>query len=199
MPPRLSGALWALESAFVRLSEKKTLAILVAGLLPLAARALLLPVLPIPKPAIQDEFSYLLASDTFASGRLANPTPPLPEPFETLQELMHPTSASKYPPLSGLMMALGQRITGEPWVGVWLSTGLLCAALCWALQGWLPPVWAFAGSLLGVFRIGIVSYWPESYWGGPCAAIGGALMIGAVPRLMRRPRPGAAIAFAAGL
>jgi hypothetical protein len=184
---------------FVRLAHHKTLAIVLVGLTSLAARALLLPVLPIPKPAIQDEFSYLLASDTFASGRLTNPTPPFAEHFETLQVLMHPTYASKYPPLSGLMMALGQRITGEPWVGVWLGTGILCATLCWSLQGWLPPVWAFAGSLLALVRIGIVSYWTESYWGGTCAAIGGALVIGAVPRLMRRPRSGAALAFAGGL
>jgi hypothetical protein len=189
----------AFENRLVWVARHKGIAIVLVGVVSLAARALLLPLLPIPKPAIQDEFSYLLASDTFASGKLANPTPPLAEHFETLQELMHPTYASRYPPLSGLMMALGQRITGEPWVGVWLSTGILCATLCWTLQGWLPPVWAFAGSLLGLVRIGIVSYWTESYWGGTCAAIGGALVIGAVPRLMRRPRPGGALAFASGL
>jgi hypothetical protein len=76
---------------------------------------------------------------------------------------------------------------------------MLCATLGWALEGWLPPVWAFAGSLLGLARIGIVSYWTESYWGGTCAAIGGALVIGALPRLMRRSRPSVALAFAAGL
>src|SRR5271154_4865117 len=141
-----AAALWALESAFVRLAEKKSLAILIAGLLPLVARALLLPILPIPRPAIQDEFSYLLASDTFASGRLANPTPALPEHFETLQELIRPVYASKYPPLSGLVMAAAQKLTGVPWVGVWLSMGVLCALVCWALQGWLPSVWALAGS-----------------------------------------------------
>jgi len=32
-------------------------------------------------------------------------------------------------------MALGQVIFGHPWFGVWLSAGLLAAALCWALQG----------------------------------------------------------------
>ena len=184
---------------FVRLAHHKGLAMLLVGFISLAARALLLPVLPIPKPAIQDEFSYLLASDTFSSGKLTNPTPPFAEHFETLQVLLHPTYASKYPPLSALMMALGQSITGEPWVGVWLATGILCATLCWALQGWLPPVWALVGSLLALARIGIVSYWSESYWGGTCAAIGGALVIGALPRLLRRMQPGAALAFAGGL
>jgi hypothetical protein len=189
----------ALENRLLWLARRKGLAIVLVGVISLAARALLLPVLPIPKPAIQDEFSYLLASDTFSSGKLTNPTPPFAEHFETLQVLLHPTYASKYPPLSALMMALGQSITGEPWVGVWLGTGILCATLCWALQGWLPPVWALVGSLVALARIGIVSYWSESYWGGTCAAIGGALVVGAVPRLMRRSRPSAAFAFAAGL
>jgi hypothetical protein len=195
----VAATLWALESAFASFSQKKTLAIFVAGLLPLVVRALLLPILPVPRPAIQDEFSYLLASDTFASGRLANPTPPLAEHFETMQELIRPVYASKYPPLSGLVMAAGQKLTGQPWVGVWLSMGLLCGALCWALQGWLPAVWALAGSMIAVLHIGIVSYWTEGYWGGACAAIGGALLIGAVPRLVERPRASMAVTFAAGL
>jgi hypothetical protein len=193
------ATLWALESAFAGLAQKKTLAIFVAGLLPLVVRALLLPILPVPRPVIQDEFSYLLASDTFASGRLANPTPPLAEHFETMQELIRPVYASKYPPFSGLVMAAGQKLTGQPWVGVWLSMGLLCGALCWALQGWLPAVWALVGSMIAVLHIGIVSYWTEGYWGGTCAAIGGALLIGAVPRLVERPRASMALAFAAGL
>ncbi len=194
-----TGALAAVESAFARLAARKTLAILVAGLLPLGARALLLPILGVPKPAIQDEFSYLLAADTFASGRLANPTPALAEHFETPQELIRPAYASKYPPLSGLVMAAGQKLAGQPWLGVWLSMGVLCAVLCWALQGWLPAVWALAGSFIAALHIGIVSYWTESYWGGACAAIGGALLIGAIPRLIERPRPRSAAVFALGL
>ena len=71
--------------------------------------------------------------------------------------------------------------------------------MCWALQGWLPPLWVFVGGMLALLRIGLVSYWSESYWGGSCAAIGGALLIGACPRLIRRPVPGPALAFAAGL
>lgn len=195
----LTAALAAVESAFVRLAANKTRAIVLAGLLPMLARALLLPILPVPRPAIQDEFSYLLAADTFASGRLANPTPAFWEHFETLQELIRPVYASKYPPLAGLVLAAGQKLTGQPWVGVWLSMGVLCAVLCWALQGWLPAVWALAGSMIAVLHIGIVSYWTESYWGGTCAAIGGALLIGALPRLIERPRVSSALVFAAGL
>jgi hypothetical protein len=175
------------------------LGILAAGLIPLVGRGLLVPVLGVPKPAIQDEFGYLLAADTFASGRLTNPTPPMTEHFETLQELFHPTYSSKYPPLSSLVMAVGQKLFGQPWIGVWLSMGVLCAALCWALLGWLPRVWAMAGTLVAVLRIGIVSYWTETYWGGTWAAIGGALVIGAVPRLIRRPQASTALVLAAGL
>jgi hypothetical protein len=174
-------------------------AILLAGLIPLIGRAVLIPVLGIPKPAIQDEFGYLLGADTFVHGRLSNPTPPMAEHFETLQEIFHPTYASKYPPLSSLGMALGQKLFGEPWIGVWLSMGILCATLCWSLGGWLPQIWALAGTLVAVLRIGIVSYWTETYWGGSWAAIGGALVIGAVPRLIRKPRTGVALALAAGL
>jgi hypothetical protein len=175
------------------------LAILVAGLIPLVGRGLLIPVLGVPKPAIQDEFGYLLAADTFACGRLANPTHPLAEHFETLQEIFHPTYASKYPPLSSLAMAFGQKFFGEPWIGVWLGMGVLCATLCWSLMGWLPMIWAIAGTLVAVVRIGIVSYWTETYWGGTWAAIGGALVIGALPRLIRRPRVQHGLVFAAGL
>src|SRR5581483_12165318 len=121
------GMLWALESAFVRLAEKKVVAIALAGLLPVLIRILLLPLLPVPRPAIQDEFSYLLAADTFASGRLTNPTPALAEHFETPQVMVRPTYASKYPPFSAMLMALGQKLTGDAWVGVWLSLGLLCS------------------------------------------------------------------------
>ncbi len=172
-----------LEAALRRLACRKRLAILTIMGISLGGRALLLPLLPAPKPAIQDEFSYLLAADTFAHGRLANPVHPMHAHFETLQELTQPTYSSKYPPFSALLMAFGQRVFGQPWAGVWLSTALFCGALCWALQGWLPAYWAFLGSLLAVARIGVVSYWTESYWGGACAAIGGALLFGALPRL----------------
>src|ERR1700682_6460980 len=86
------------------LARRMWLAILLAGLIPLVGRALLLPVFGIPKPAVQDEFGYLLAADTFSSGRLTNPTHPMAEHFETLQEMFHPKYASKYPPFSSMLM-----------------------------------------------------------------------------------------------
>lgn len=199
MPPVPAPLFLTAEIWWSRVAAQPWRVIFAVGLISLAARAWLLPVVPVPKPAIQDEFSYLLAADTFAHGRLANPTPPYPVHFETLQVLMHPTYASKYPPFSGLVMALAQKLTGQPWLGVWLATGFLCGAICWALQAWLPPGWALAGSLIALLKIGIVSYWSESYWGGTCAAIGGALVVGAARRLVDQPRPQAAVAFAAGL
>jgi hypothetical protein len=199
MLDRAIGVLLSIERRSKALASRPWLLIATLTCVSLAARALLLPLVPVPRPAIQDEFSYLLAADTFASGRLANPTPPLIEHFETPQVIARPTYASKYPPFSALLMALGQRLTGIPWTGVWLSTGLLAGALCWALLGWLPASWALAGSLIALLKIGIVSYWSESYWGGNCAAIGGALVVGALPRLSRRPETSSGVAFAVGL
>ncbi len=76
---------------------------------------------------------------------------------------------------------------GHPWFGVWLSAGLLAAALCWALQGWLPPGWALFGAFIGL-DLCLFSYWMNSYWGGAVTAIGGALVTGAWIRITRAKR-----------
>jgi hypothetical protein len=167
--------------------------------LALGARAILLPVVPVPKPAIQDEFSYLLAGDTFASGRLTNPKHPLWIHFETIHLLVQPTYQSKYPPLQGLLLAFGQVTFGHPWFGVWLSMGAMIGAIYWAIAGWLPPKWALLGGFLAFLQVGLLNYWSESYWGGAAAAAAGALVIGAVPRLRRRTDATTAFVMAVGL
>jgi len=171
------------EAAFHKVARRRRLALLAVGMTALAARAALLRVLPIPAPLAHDEFSHLLAADTFAHGRLANAPHPMWIHFETFHVLQQPTYASMYPPAQGLILALGQVAAGHPFWGVWLSVGLLCAAICWMLQGWLSSGWALLGGVLAITRIAAFSYWGNSYWGGAMAAIGGALTLGALPRV----------------
>jgi hypothetical protein len=159
----------------------------------------LLPVDPIPQPGVHDEFGYLLSGDTFAHGRLTNPTHPMWVHFESMTIIQKPTYCSAFYPAQGLFLALGQVAFGHPFWGVWLSTGLMCAAICWGLQAWLPPAWAFLGGVLAILRIGTFSNWADSYWGGSAAAIGGALVLGALPRIKRHLRARDALLMGSGL
>jgi hypothetical protein len=189
----------AAERAFVNLARRRRLAVACTGLAALAARAALLPVLPIRAPVITDEFSYLLASDTFASGRLTNPTHPMWVHFESMHILQHPTYASMYHLGQGMILAAGKVLAGHEWVGVYASVGLMCALVCWMVQGWLPPQWALLGGLLAVLRLGLFGYWVNSYWGGAAPAIGGLLVLGALPRITRGARVRDALLMSAGV
>lgn len=153
----------------------------------------------VPEPAYHDEASYLLAADTFLHGRLANPSLPIWQPFETFHVLQQPTYASKYPPAQGIMLALGSWIVGHPIAGSWLGGAAMAAAFCWMFAAFLPVRWAFLGAVLATAQAGPASYWVQGYWGGCLPAVGGALLFGAVPRLKRRGRTRDAVWLALGL
>jgi hypothetical protein len=138
-----------------------------------------------PVPEVHDEFSYLLAADTFAHGRLANPAPAFPEFFEAIHVLVTPAYASMYPPAQGLWLAFGQVAMGHPWWGAVLSTVLFVAAAGWAALAWMGPGWAL-GAGMTVLSYVVGTYWSTTYWGGSVAALGGALILGSVGRLRRR-------------
>jgi hypothetical protein len=109
--------------------------------------------------------------------------------FESIHVSMKPTYMSMYFPAQGLALAAGKVLLGHPWYGALCTGALMCAAICWMLQAWLPPTWALLGGMLAVLRLGLFSYWINTYTGGGfIAALGGALVMGALPRFMRAAR-----------
>lgn len=168
----------------VRFTNRKVLPVLLLFLSVILIRVALIPTLPIPVPGIHDEFGYLLMADTFVHGRLANPTHPLWVSFETFHVNSVPTYSSSYPPAQGLVLAAGQ-LLGHPWIGVLLSNAAMCASIVWMLRAWVPRRWAFLGGVIAAVQFSVTAYWMNSYWGGAVAATGGALALGAMPRIVR--------------
>ena len=177
------------ERAFGQVARKRSLAVAAVGFTTILLRLAILSSLPVPLPFTPDDFSNLLAADTFASGRLTNPTPAMWTHFESIHITMQPTYMSMYFPAQGLVLAAGKVLFGQPWYGVLITSALMCAAICWMLQAWLPPGWALLGGILAMLRLGLFSYWVNTYTGaGLITGLGGALVLGALPRLTKTMR-----------
>ncbi len=168
------------------------------ALLPITIRLVLLPWMPVPVPAVQEEFSNLLEADTFAHGRLANPPHPMSVFFDNVQEIQYPNYVSARLPGTAVFLWAGQEVFREPWAGNCVVVAAMCAAVYWMLLGWTRPRWAWFCALLFALRFGIFTYWINSYWPASPAALGGALILGAAPRLRKSVAVGHAALFAGG-
>jgi len=190
----LTGA-WRL---WVRLAYRRKTAVAAVFLLGMVGRGALLVWLPVPRPAIADEFSHLLVADTLTHGRLTNPTHPEWEHFESIHIIQKPTYNSDYFPGQGALLALGE-LAGHPWIAVLVVCAAMSAAVCWMLQAWVAPSWALLAGVLAVLRFGIASYWINGYYGGELAALGGALALGALPRLLKKPSVAMSVLLGVGV
>lgn len=200
MPRLQSGAFARIELFFGKFARRRFLACITVGTVVLGLRLALLPWFPVPNPFLPDDFSFLLAADTFVHGRLTNPMPLMWPHFESIHITLYPTYQSMYFPAPGLILAAGKALFGNPWAGLLITCALMCMALCWMLQAWVPPGWALLGGFLAVLRLGLFSYWINTYTGGgTIAALGGALVLGALPRLTRTGRFRYGMLLAAGV
>lgn len=163
-------------------------AVLVAATIAFAVDFVFAVAVRLPEANYHDEFSYLLAGDTFARGRLSNPPPPSPPHFESFHILVSPTYQSKYPPGQGLFLAAGQ-LAGFAGLGVWMSHAFASGATCWCLGQFIVPRWALLGALLLTLHDRALIWWGQTYWGGAVAAFAGALLFGGFGWWLRAKTP----------
>lgn len=187
-----------LERGLVRLSRRPVLCFAVIVCAGIAVRLALLGVRPVPLPLFHDEFSYLLGADTFHHWRLTNPQPPFPQAFETIHVNLWPTYQSMYMPGTGLVLALGQWL-GSPWIAVVATSSVFCAVVFWAVAAYLPRPYALAMALGAIGIAFNLNYWFDSYFCIGLQAIGGGLVLGSLPRMLRTLEWRTSLPLGAGL
>ena len=179
-------------------ANRSPFALVILGLVAFVLNATLTALFPVT-PAVHDEFSYLLAADTFRAGSLTLPSPAGAEHLVTPHVNVSPTRHTAYMPGHGMALAFGWQVFGAPIRGAWLLGALLSVAVAWALLGILPLRWALAGGALAAFHPGIAVYWNQTYFGGSLSACGGALILGALLRVVERPRLSAGMWLSVGM
>ena len=187
----------SLQAALARRFESDLFSVVATGIIG-ATLAFVLALVIRPVPTIHDEFCYLMQADTFACGRVTNPTHPHWQHFETYHVLQHPTRTAKYPPAQAAAIAIGQRL-GHPIVGVCLSTAISMSALVWMLQGWLPKRSNLFMCLIIASHPGLQVMWGQCYMGGAVAMTAGALLLGAAIRFTRACEIHLAVVAATGI
>ena len=175
--PRLGSTYFSwIERTFGRLARRKNLSVLVVGFTAFLLRLTILPLSPIPHPFSPNDFSFLLAADTFSSGRLTNTTPVMWVHLETMHVTMTPTYMSMYFPAQGLILAAGKVLTDMLGLAFWRRPRLCAPPSSGCCR--CGPSWALLGGVLAILRLGLFSYWIDSYSGaGSIAALGGALLL----------------------
>jgi hypothetical protein len=115
----------------------------------------------VPVANVQDESSYLLQAQLFASGRWTAPSPPMPEFFEQPHVLVVPAVASKYPPGHALLLSIGALVHFPPLVPLLLTA--LSAALLFVLAARVSNVWVAVLASLTWISAPIVLRFQPSY------------------------------------
>jgi hypothetical protein len=188
----------AVEGRARRLADRPALTVAVIFAAVVVFRVALLPIWQAPQPVLHDEFSYLFAADTFTHGRLTNPTPPQPAAFETVHINVWPTWQSMYMPGNGLALAAGQ-IAGCPWIAVLLATAGFCASVFWMVCGWLPRSTALLVAFLAAMIACTGNWWFDNYFCIGLPVLAGCLVLGSLPRILRRKRWSATLPLTIGL
>ena len=124
-----------------------------------------------PEPSVHDEFSYLLAADTFANGRFTVTRPTPSGSISKASISFWPNLCIKVPASTGVDASARAGRRRAPNRGACGAALALHALLiCWMLLAWLPPRWAALGGVAVALHPGVLLAWSQSYWGGMVAA-----------------------------